>query len=252
MPITSALTQRLALLLLLPAFANAEMLPVDDAALEQVTGQSGISLALEFDLNVQDADQDGVVDLTGGNFQPIANCGNGTFDNGTAGSCRLAINITNRPDEWVVFKDFYGSARTDNIYLDGGYLRDAGNDTSTFDPERFKATDGSCLVDPTGNDCGSAGSPPAYFDDLAAMVVSMPGKHNGTGFTARGYDSTTGVSSGYDSLELGLTIGGIAVEYGPTGYEQNLNGSFLGVNIADNNSPYAGIDVQGQAYIFGF
>ncbi len=232
---------------------SADMIPIDDGQLQAITGQSGVSLGLELDINVQDSNDDGLVDLNGQDFLPIADCGTGDFTSGTAGSCRLALNFANRSNEWLVLKDFYGSLRIDNLYLDGGYLSDAGNSPSSYDPKKFLASDGTtCLVDPSGNDCGANGAPPAYFDDLAAIVVSMPGVYDGTQFTPASYDSSTGLSSGYDSLVMGLTIGGMSVEYGSTGYLQNDLGSFIGVKIGDNNSPYAGADIQGRAYVFGF
>lgn len=233
--------------------ALADMTPIDDGQLQTITGQSGIALGLELDINVVDINEDGLVDLNGPDFQTIQDCGSGDFTSGVAGTCRLALNFANRPGEWLVLKDYYGSVRIDNLYLDGGHLSDAGNATSSYDPDKFLDSDGStCLVDPSGNDCGADGVPPAYFDDLAAIVVSMPGSYNGNQFTPTGYDSSNGQSSGYDSLTMGLTIGGMSVEYGVSGYSQNQLGSFIGVKIADNNSPYAGADVQGQAYVFGF
>lgn len=242
-----------ALALIVVVKANADMIPIDDGQLQAITGQSGVSLGLELDINVQDSNEDGLVDLNGQDFQTIASCGTGDFSSGTPGSCRLALSFANRNNEWLVLKDFYGSLRVDNLYLDGGYLSDAANATSSYDPNKFMASDGStCLVDPSGNDCGSNGAPPAYFDDLAAIVISMPGIYDGVQFTPASYNSSTGQSTGYDSLEMGLTVGGMSVEYGSSGYLQNNLGSFIGIKIGDNNSPYAGADIQGRAYVFGF
>jgi hypothetical protein len=51
-----------------------------------------------------------------------------------------------------------------------------------------------------------------------------------------------------------MTLTGTAVEFGAgaNGYNANANGSFLGLRVADENGPFAGVNVQGNAYIFGF
>ncbi|WP_146026893.1 DUF6160 family protein [Alcanivorax sp. MD8A] len=239
---------------LLPSMASADMVAMGDNSLAAVAGQSGISIGIELDINVQDMNGDGVVDLTGNNFTPISGCGTGNYDDGSFLTCTLALSFANRANEWLVIKDYYGSMRVDNLFLDAGYLVDAGNDPTTYAPGKFLDSDGStCLIDPTGNNCGSSGVPPSYFDDLAGLMIRAPGSRDAAGnFTAPTYNPTSRQSDGYDSLRLGLSIGGMAVEYGATGHSQNVNGSFLGLKIADNNSPYAGADIQGQAYLFGF
>lgn len=232
----------------------ADMTPIEDSALQAVTGQSGISLGLELDINVVDLNKDGNVDLNAGQFQPISGCGLGDFSSGIPDSCRLALSFANRPGEWLVLKDYYGSLRIDNLYLDGGYLSDAGSDPSTFDPTKFQDGSGNCLLG-NGISCSNPNSG-VGLANLPAMVVRLPGSFSGGGFTPTSYlpasPGSGGVSNGYDSLTVGLTIGGASIEYGATGYSQNNLGSFLGVKIADNNSPYAGADVQGSAYVFGF
>jgi hypothetical protein len=232
----------------------ADMTPVKDSVLQSVTGQSGISLGLELDINVVDQNEDGDVDLIGGGFQPISGCGLGAFSSGSPGACRLALSFANRSGEWLVLKDFYGSLRIDNLYLDGGYLSDAGSDPATFDPSKFQDGSGNCLLG-NGINCTDPNSG-IGLENLPAMVVRLPGSFSGGGFTPTAYTPAApgsgGASSGYDSLTVGLTIGGASIEYGATGYSQNNLGSFLGVKIADNNSPYAGADIQGSAYVFGF
>jgi hypothetical protein len=233
---------------------RADMKPVDDLVLQGVTGQSGIAIGLELDINVVDINGDGLVDINNGQFQQVTGCGLGNFDSSPAGTCRLALNFANRANEWLVLKDFYGSLRIDNLYLDGGYLSAADSDPATYDSSKFFDSSGNCLLG-NGIDCSDL-STGVGFENLPAMVVRMPGSYSGGAFTdptyTPGSPGTGGVSSGYDSIRMGLTIGGASIEYGATGYAQNNLGSFLGISIADNNSAYAGADVRGSAYVFGF
>jgi hypothetical protein len=82
---------------------------------------------------------------------------------------------------------------------------------------------------------------------MAALKLSLPA-------ASGSYDPATETSNGYTNISFGMTLTGTAVEFGAgaNGYNANANGSFLGLRVADENGPFAGVNVQGNAYIFGF
>ena len=214
--------------LLLPALlvCNSSLQAMEAMAEEEmqaVSGQAGVALELGMDFNTN---ADGSISLT--------DC------NTLAGPCRLAISFANRTDEWLVLKGYYGNFSIPTLNLDAAYLSDAGNDTTLFDDRKFRDDAGNCLL--PGGTCDTA-----TLDSMAAMKLSLP---SATG----SYDPTTGTSSGYTNIAFGITLTGAAVEFGAgaTGYNANANGSFLGLRVADNNGPFTGVNVSGNAYIFGF
>lgn len=199
----------------LEAMAEEEM--------QAVSGQAGVALELGMDFNTN---PDGSIALT--------NCDT------LAGPCRLAISFANRTDEWLVLKGYYGNFSIPTLNLDAAYLSDAGNDIALFDDRKFRDDAGNCLL--PGGTCDTA-----TLDSMAAMKLSLP---SATG----SYDPTTETSSGYTNIAFGMTLTGAAIEFGAgaTGYNANANGSFLGLRVADNNGPFADVNVSGGAYIFGF
>lgn len=222
----------------LSASAYAEMKVIDDESLSAISGQLGINVGISIDLNaaVIELADNVTVDA------PVAGCGvaAANYKDGLPGTCRLALEIVNRTGEWLVFKDFYGHLRIPDFYIDGGTFAEAGG-ASFFDGSKFLDDDGSsCLL----GDCVTAAS----LAGLNAIVFSVPPSEP----AAPGYNPGTGISSNYDDLSLALTIGGMAVEYGAAGYDADIQGSFLGLKIADNNNIYAGADIQGKAYVYGF
>lgn len=202
--------------------AHAELVAIDEAALEEVTGQAGIAVEFRLDMNT---------DSNGTPLAGLSSC------SGLSNPCRLAIEFANRTDQWLVFKDFYGNLVIDTLFLDGGHLSDAGHSTGYFDVTKFQGDGGVCLI-PGGCTTGNISS-------MAALKLSYPS-------VASSYTPGTGVSTGYSSYQLGLTLGRIAVEFGTTAYNGDANGSFMGVKVADNNGVLAGADIRGTAYVFGF
>ncbi len=231
-----------ALLLLSPS-VYSQPVAIDDASMAKVVGRDGIALQIELDLNAQ-GDSSKTATLNN-DMKPLASL-NSCTGVGTATTpgnpCRVAIEAANHTyngGEWLVFKDTYASFRIFTLLLDGSTLGSASSNTAYFDPTRFASNTGSCLL-PVG--CISA----TPMNSLNALVFSYPA-------VSTSYNSSTGVSSGYTSMQMGLDIGRMSVEFGPTGYNNDANpNSFLGVRMADNNGPMAGIAVQGKAFVYGF
>lgn len=198
---------------------------IGDAELGEISAQKGIALQFGLDINADPGTGQNLTSLCGSTLAALL-----------SGPCRLAVNFANRTDsggEWLVAKGMYGSLVIDTINLDAGYLGDAAQTSGFYDVDKFRDEGGSCLLLIA---CGSDGSPDGAFDNLPSIVFSMP----------------TATWSEYTHVKLGLTITGMAVEYGATGYNSDLNGSFLGAKIADNSSDLAGIAFTGDVYIFGF
>lgn len=199
--------------------------PMDEPDLAGVTGQQGIAIGIEYGVNT---------DATGA---PLAALGTGC----TVGTdCRLAWSLAGRTDVWTVFKNSYMSLSVPalNIGVQPS-MATIGSNTAYFDATRFQAADGSCLL--AGGVCTTA-----QIDSLPAILLFYPAT------ASTSYNSATGVSTGYTSVGLGLTIGRLALEFGATAYLNDANGSFLGLKIADNNGNFAQMAIAGKAYVYGF
>lgn len=223
----------LACLIAAPAVAMQAM---EDSDLGDVVGQEGISIKLELRVN---ADAAGA---------PLSGAGDDINCNGLTGPCTFSLGFANRPGEWLVFKEYYYALRVDNQYLDASTLSETGSNAAYFDAaeslpgtsgnSRFEDSSGTCLL--------SGGCTAANIATLQAMRMSVPA-------TATSYDRTgNGSSSGYTSVLLGGSVGGLAVQFGATAYDTPTTASFLGLNIRDNNSNFAGVKLTGNVYLFGF
>lgn len=218
------MTQRILVpVLLLMGFPAFAMEILEETELQSITGQAGVALELGMDFNTN---PDGSIALT--------DCDT------LSGPCRLALSFANRTDEWLVLKGYYGNFSIPTLNLDAAYLSEAGSDPSLFDSSKFLDEAQNCLL--PGGTCDTSA-----LDNMAAMKIGLP--------TSIGhYDPGTQISSGYNNILFAMTLTGTAVEFGsgPTGYNANNNGSFLGIRVKDTNSAFAGVNVQGNAYIFGF
>lgn len=200
---------------------------VDEGELAEVTGQEGIAIGIDIGVNTD----------TNGN--PI-NCSGTT-------ACRFAWNIAQRTDVWTVLKNSWMSLRIPALNIGVQPTMGAvGSDSSYFDASRFMGYNSSgatiCLL--PGADCSTA-----RIDSLPALRLSYPTASYGS----LSYDPGTQVSSGYSSLGLGLVIGRMSLEFGPTGYNAEVNTKpFLGLKIADNNGNFANMAIGGTAYVYGF
>lgn len=202
---------------------------LQDGDLSDVSGQQGIAIGLEYGVN------------TDANGAPLASLGNCSAAG--ASPCRFAWKIAQRNasgGEWTVFKDSYMSLKIPALNIGvKPTMGSVASNTGYFDLTRFQSETGTCLLPVT---CDTAG-----INSLPAMWLFYPA-------VTVGYNTATGVSSGYTSVQFGMTIGRMSMEYGATGYNSNAaTGSFLSAKIADNNNAnFAGIAFQGNALIYGF
>ena len=232
-----------AMLLLLCAGSaqSVELQPLTEGEMSAVTGQEGILASLEYYYNSDPTPGPSLgAGLAGFCSEP------GSPDSLGNMNCRLGLQLENREDEWLVFKNGHASLVVNRLSLDAAFLGD-GSATQVaylgfFNEEKFRDVDGSCLLG-AGN-CN------------AAYIASMPGVRLHYPQTGGSYDPGTGVSAGFNDVRFGLFFEGLAVEYNSPGvqdaWSKNESGSFMGVNIADNNGHQAGIAVGGDVYMFGF
>lgn len=192
-----------------------------DSEMATATGQEGIALQFELRIN---ADQFGNA-LTPTNVGDrgllvvnpgdFTNCGSTT--NFSSTGCRQAIKYANQDNgggEWLVLKNFYGRLNMPLIHIDSGYTPAAA--TSYVDLNRFKDRNGVPLL--------------ASPNNIPVVNFSYP-----------------------QEIELSLTVGGISMEHGATGYLNADSSSVGGLKISNSepNMP-AVIDLQGTIGVFGF
>ncbi|MDF2445249.1 MAG: hypothetical protein K0S46_485 [Moraxellaceae bacterium] len=218
----------------LPATAF-EALP--DESLSAVTAQDGIALGLEYGVNT---------DASGNPLASLGGCsGTGAVTATTGDRCRFSWQIAARTaggGEWTVFKNSYMSLSIPTLNIGvTTTMGTIGSSTTYFDATRFQRENGTCLL--PGGSCLAA-----TIDSLPALTLFYP-----AGATPS-YNPVGGVSTGYDSVAFGLTIGRMSMEYGATGYLNDAaTGSFLSAKIADNNNAnFSAIKFTGKALIYGF
>lgn len=211
-----SILSRLALVALLapaPVFALEAM---SDGELSTHSGQEGVAMFMELRLNADTNGQPLTSPSMAANSSDFANCGS-LADYSSTG-CRLALNFANRNDlsgEWLVLKNFYGTAKIPLMYI--GATKTPAAPTAYEDLDRFKDENGVPLL--------------ASPHDSAALQVEFP-----------------------EDIEIwNLTIGGLSIEYGATGYLNNAKPSFGGLKISNSvpNTP-ALISAQGRMSIYGF
>ena len=234
-----------AVLGLSPMLVHAQSLqPLTEGEMEAVTGQKGIMVSIEYYYNSLPSDSSSTAFNEDG-------ASNGCSTPGSVGSladqnCRFAMQLTNRETEWLVFKNGHASLVLNSLNLDAAILSDAygtsGSFASYFDATKFQDVDTSCLL-PGG--C------------TAANLSSTPGMRLHFSDSAGSYDPVSETSSGYENVRFGMYFEGLAVEPNSAaalqdGWAGTGNGSFLGLNIADNNGHQAGIAIGGDLYMYGF
>ncbi|KGD65760.1 hypothetical protein Y5S_00984 [Alcanivorax nanhaiticus] len=203
-----------------------------DAEMGDITGQKGILLSLQYYYNSHP-------NLDGAAVSDCATPNGGTSLNNM--NCRFAVQLKNREDEWLVFKNGHASIDLTRIALDASILGDSGgaSNTSLFNPEKFEDVDGSCLL--TGAAGGCDGEAPTIAA-MAGLRLSYPVGTNGENF---------------GNVRFGLFFEGLAVEPNAlapntNGWEGTDRGSFMGLNIADNAGHQANISFGGDFYLYGF
>lgn len=195
---------------------------MQDVELAAATGQEGIGLQMELRINADQygnaltATNTGDRGMLAANATDFANCGSTT--NFSSTGCRLALKFSNQNNnggEWLVAKNFYGRIVMPLIYVDSGITPSAA--TSYVDLNRFKDKNGiPLLASPNG---------------IPVVNISFP-----------------------KEIEVwNMTIGGLSMEHGATGYLNADSSSVGGIRIS-NSVPTmpATISLQGSIGIFGF
>lgn len=193
------------------------MQELPDEVLQAVSGQEGVSLDIELRLNT---------DAAGVPLTSLSNC------SGNNNPCKLAIAFNNRPDKWLMLKDYYGTLFIPKLYIDKTTAPPAVSAYKEL--ARFQKTNGDCLLG-----AGHAGNcVDADIQNHPALKLSAPG--------------ATGTFE--SDILANLFVGRVAIETGPTGYDNDANGTFLGLQLRDTSTsaPQARIDVDGHIAMFGF
>lgn len=233
-------------LLSLPVMA-ADLHSLDDSELSGVSGGDGIAVGWDYGVNT---------DTNGNPLGSLGNCtGIGTVTATSGDRCRFAWQVAKRADgsgnaAWTVAKNGWMSLKIPVLNIDvQPTMAGVGADAGYFDTAKFTGYDASgtstCLL--PGGTCDAA-----TINTLPALKLFYPA----ASYNATTYTPGTGISAGFTSLALGLTIGRMAIEFsnGTTpGYMLDANpGSFLGVQIKDNNGNFAMMAIGGSALIYGF
>lgn len=250
------------LTLILARLACADMVAMDDNALSQVQGKQGIALDMQLALNANPAPSSvlpataGANTTYGGALSSLSSC------TGTPNPCYVAIELANRPNQWLTFKDSYLDELVSNLHLDVGALQNDTTGTGYFNANVFTN------LSATGTQCAfSAGCTTTTINGQHALQLSFhcPTPSTSTSTcqgTLPSYSSSSKTSTGYTDILLSESIGRMAVEFTTPGTSPNIitaptdstdsNGSFIGLAIHDNNSNFAGLYVGGRAYVYGF
>jgi hypothetical protein len=211
------------------------MQPMAEEEMGNTLAQDGVSLRLELLIN---AKPDG---------SPMNGAAGEEIDCGAPSDpCRFALQFAGRDNKWLVFKGYSGILRINDIRLDAqAELGDIGSNPAYFNISKFQGIGGGCLL--------PGGCTVANLDASPALRVSYP--ETTPGF-ATGANPALQVSSGFTSLEIGIILSGVSVEFGneSVGPLANANAPFLGFNVGDVASPTAPskIAIGGNALIFGF
>lgn len=241
----------------------ADLWPLDDSELSGVSGGDGIAIGWEYGVNT---------DVSGAPLASLGSCaGTGTVTATSGDRCRFAWQVGKRAASgnaaWTVAKNGWLSVKIPALNIDVqptmGGAGGVGANSAYFDNERFMGYNALgasvCLLPGGGASCASA-----TIDTLPAIKLTYPvASYNATTFTPG-----TGVSAGFTSLQIGLNIGRMAIEFDTCtaltnctsasagyvpGYLRDANaGSFAGLQIRDNNGNFAMMAIGGSALIYGF
>lgn len=195
------------------------MQELPDDVLQAISGQEGVSLDIEVRLNT---------DSAGVPLASLSNCA------GNNNPCKLAIAFNNRPDKWLMLKDYYGTLFIPKLYIDKTVNPEAAAGSPYKELARFQKSNGDCLLG-----AGHAGNcVDADIQNQPALKLYSPG--------------ATGAFE--NDIMANLFVGRVAIETGATGYDNDANGTFLGLQLRDTSTsaPQARIDVDGHVAMFGF
>ena len=116
---------------LMAGWAQAEVVPMNDGELGAAVAQAGVAVDYELRWNMDASGNP----LTASPYNSCTGSNNG---------CRLAWQANNRPNEWVIYKDFYMLVKLYNVRLDAVALPTTS--TPYADSTRFQDSSGACLV----------------------------------------------------------------------------------------------------------
>lgn len=220
----------LSALLLTPAHAGAaDLTPLSEAELADVSGQQGvlINLFLRNNVNASNA--------------PMG-CSAPASVPATPNPCRLGLEFAGAAStgKWLMLKEFYGTFQVKDLRMDATFL--PASNTTYWNVDRFDSQ-GADLV----AGCGATPLLPACNPKgLAAIKFSYPG---------------VDAPGTYDDFLSYLNIGRVWLEAdaaGPPvvpGYQRDTSlNSFIGVRMSDSrmvNEP-AHTRFVGDGYVYGF
>ena len=159
-------------------------------------------------------------------------------------NCRFGLQLKNRESEWLVFKNGHASIDLRRLAIDASLLGDSHGGSASyhgyFNEDKFTDQDGTTCLLPSG-DCSNG---------AASGLAEMPGLR-----LSYPEGETDGLE--FNDVRFGIYFEGLAVEPNAlvpsgNGWEGNNNGSFMGLNIADNNGHQAGIAFGGDFYLYGY
>lgn len=230
--------------LLSSAALSGSLEALSDDELGHISGQEGILISIDYYYN---SEKTGTPATDGQAVSGFCSTPNGGASLGNM-NCRMALQLENRSNEWLVFKNGWASLDVNRLSMDASFLGDAGSAANVgfFNEGKFRQPTelgGACLLE-TGV-C------------TTATIAEMPGLRTHYPETSGSYNPGSQTSSGFNDVRFGLYLEGMAVEFNSAvgvqdGWQRNLNGSFLGLNIADNNGNQAGIAFGGDFYLYGF
>lgn len=202
--------------------ATVSMQPLDDAELAAASGRQGILLDIAVRNNVDAANNP-----IGCN--PVV---------GTPNPCRLGLQFVGRETVWLMFKEFYGTLKLQDIQMDVAFLPTANSGFRNV--ARFQDSAGACLIPLAGGVC----TPEGYF----ALGFRYP----------RAAARALGI---YNDVVSFLNVGRIALEQnvvGPPAVEGYMRDTSLNAVVALRMADSGGINaaaqmrVDGNAYVYGF
>ena len=215
---------------------SADLVPLNDAEMEGVTGQNAIQISLKMHNNVEVQDD---------NHVALSHCNTAP---GTYNPCRLGMEFVDKERNWLVMKEFYGYLNLVDIRLEGVRLPSTSTaHTAYYDPDRFKREDGTCMIagcDPRG---------------LAAIEMTYPSA-KGTGEYG---DMLPFLNVGRMTVEVndpGANYSDMTKPHTPDdisdfGFMQEQNeGIANAFRISDSTGQNANMQVRfdGRALIYGF
>lgn len=225
-----------------------KMEALSDEQLGGISGQEGVLLSLDYFLNSDPAADGAKLD---------------SYCSGNSVNCRFTWQIAGREDgeihsgltnpgsgEWLVYKDGYASLVVNKLKLDASFLGGAASAEPVayegfFNAAKFQGVDSQgeavCLLE--------GGCTESNIRNTPALKTHYSNSDPGS------YDPGSGTVTGYNDVLFGMRFDRLAIEYdtaGVPGYNLDNNGSFMGLNIADNNGPQAKISFGGDFYMYGF